>query len=102
MSYSYQSRNVLFYEAEEAIIPLGFQEGMYEIYDAKSTGMISDLVKKLNLRAFSFNKMMAGQYLAPDYYSPFSPVEGRLNIQKNVTLHSLIEDFGLVAQGLLK
>ena len=33
---------------EEAIIPLGFQEGMFKIYDAKSTGMISDLVKKLN------------------------------------------------------
>lgn len=33
---------------EEAIIPLGFQEGMLTVYDAKSTGMISDLVKKLN------------------------------------------------------
>jgi len=33
---------------EEAIIPLGFQEGMFTVYDAKSTGMISDLVKKLN------------------------------------------------------
>jgi hypothetical protein len=33
---------------EEAIIPLGFQEGMFKVYDAKSTGMISDLVKKLN------------------------------------------------------
>lgn len=33
---------------EEAIIPLGFQEGMFRVYDAKSTGMISDLVKKLN------------------------------------------------------
>jgi len=33
---------------EEAIIPLGFQEGMLKVYDAKSTGMISDLVKKLN------------------------------------------------------
>lgn len=33
---------------EEAIVPLGFQEGMMTVYDAKSTGMISDLVKKLN------------------------------------------------------
>ncbi|HWR72315.1 MAG TPA: DUF4384 domain-containing protein [Nitrospirota bacterium] len=33
---------------EEAIVPLGFQEGMFTVYDAKSTGMISDLVKKLN------------------------------------------------------
>lgn len=33
---------------EEELIPLGFQEGAFKIYDAKSTGMISDLVKKLN------------------------------------------------------
>jgi len=33
---------------EEAIIPLGFQEGMFKVYDARSTGMINDLVKKLN------------------------------------------------------
>lgn len=33
---------------EETIVPLGFQEGMFAVYDAKSTGMISDLVKKLN------------------------------------------------------
>lgn len=33
---------------EEAIVPLGFQEGVFKVYDAKSTGMISDLVKKLN------------------------------------------------------
>ncbi len=33
---------------KEDIIPLGFQEGMFKAYDAKSTGMISDLVKKLN------------------------------------------------------
>ncbi|MCG2710299.1 MAG: hypothetical protein L6246_08310 [Thermodesulfovibrionales bacterium] len=29
-------------------MPLGFQEGMFKVYDAKSTGMISDLVKRLN------------------------------------------------------
>lgn len=33
---------------EENLIPLGFQEGAFKVYDAKSTGMISDLVKKLN------------------------------------------------------
>ncbi|MBI3585436.1 MAG: DUF4384 domain-containing protein [Nitrospinae bacterium] len=33
---------------KEDIIPLGFQEGMFKVYDAKSTGMISDLVKRLN------------------------------------------------------
>ncbi len=32
----------------EEIVPLGFQEGMFKVYDAKSTGMISDLVKRLN------------------------------------------------------
>ena len=29
-------------------MPLGFQEGKLKVYDAKSTGMISDLVKRLN------------------------------------------------------
>ncbi|MBI5748860.1 MAG: DUF4384 domain-containing protein [Nitrospinae bacterium] len=33
---------------KEEIIPLGFQEGLFKVYDAKSTGMISDLVKRLN------------------------------------------------------
>ena len=33
---------------KEDIIPLGFQEGMFQVYNEKSTGMISDLVKKLN------------------------------------------------------
>lgn len=33
---------------KEDIIPLGFQEGVFKVYDAKSTGMISDLVKRLN------------------------------------------------------
>lgn len=30
------------------IVPLGFQEGMFKVYDATSTGMISELRKKLN------------------------------------------------------
>ncbi|MDP2168262.1 MAG: DUF4384 domain-containing protein [Thermodesulfovibrionales bacterium] len=33
---------------KEDIIPLGFQEGFLRVYDAKSTGLISDLVKRLN------------------------------------------------------
>ncbi|MDP2681549.1 MAG: DUF4384 domain-containing protein [Deltaproteobacteria bacterium] len=33
---------------KEDIIPLGFQQGFFKMYDAKSTGMISDLVKRLN------------------------------------------------------
>ncbi|MBI3397866.1 MAG: DUF4384 domain-containing protein [Deltaproteobacteria bacterium] len=33
---------------KEDIIPLGFQQGFFKIYDAKQTGMISDLVKRLN------------------------------------------------------
>lgn len=33
---------------KEELIPLGFQEGMFKVYDGKSTGMISDLVKRLN------------------------------------------------------
>ncbi|MDI6744263.1 MAG: DUF4384 domain-containing protein [Thermodesulfovibrionales bacterium] len=33
---------------KEELIPLGFQEGAFKVYDAKSTGMISDLVKRLN------------------------------------------------------
>lgn len=33
---------------KEDIISLGFQEGMFKVYDANSTGLISDLVRKLN------------------------------------------------------
>jgi len=32
----------------EELLPLGFQEGIFKVYDASSTGMISDLVKRLN------------------------------------------------------
>jgi hypothetical protein len=32
---------------KEDLIPLGFQEGKDEVYDARRTGMISDLVKRL-------------------------------------------------------
>jgi hypothetical protein len=33
---------------KEDLIPLGFQEGMFTTYDASSTGMINDLVRRLN------------------------------------------------------
>jgi hypothetical protein len=33
---------------KEEIISLGFQEGLFKVFNAKSTGMISDLVKRLN------------------------------------------------------
>ncbi len=33
---------------KEDILPLGFQEGMFKVYDSSSTGMISDLVRKLS------------------------------------------------------
>lgn len=33
---------------KEDIVPLGFKEGFFKVYDARSTGMISDLTKRLN------------------------------------------------------
>ncbi len=33
---------------KEGILSLGFHEGMFKAYDSRSTGMISDLVKRLN------------------------------------------------------
>jgi hypothetical protein len=33
---------------KEALLSLGFKEGIFHIYDQKSTGMISDLVRRLN------------------------------------------------------
>ena len=32
----------------EDLLAVGYQEGFFKVYDAKSTGMISDLVKRLN------------------------------------------------------
>jgi len=34
--------------SKQDLISLGFQEGVFQVYDSKSTGMISDLVRKLN------------------------------------------------------
>ena len=33
---------------KQDLLPLGFREGVFQVYDAKSTGMISDLVRRLN------------------------------------------------------
>lgn len=33
---------------KEGLLSLGFREGIFQVYDAKSTGMISDLVRRLN------------------------------------------------------
>ncbi len=33
---------------KEELLALSFQEGMFKVYDARSTGMISDLIKHLN------------------------------------------------------
>ncbi|MGZ3579350.1 MAG: hypothetical protein ACXWMJ_09720 [Syntrophales bacterium] len=35
-------------EVLEALLSFGFREGLFRVYDAKSTGMISDLVRRLN------------------------------------------------------
>lgn len=32
----------------EQLLALGLREGVFEVYDARSTGMVSDLVRKLN------------------------------------------------------
>jgi hypothetical protein len=33
---------------KEDLLSLGFREGMFQVYDARSTGMINDLVRRLN------------------------------------------------------
>jgi hypothetical protein len=33
---------------KEELLPLGFKEGIFQVYDEKSTGMISDLVRRLS------------------------------------------------------
>ena len=33
---------------KEDLLPLGFKEGIFQVYDEKSTGMISDLVRRLS------------------------------------------------------
>jgi hypothetical protein len=33
---------------KEDLLPLGFKEGVFQVYDANSTGMIGDLIRRLN------------------------------------------------------
>jgi len=33
---------------KEELLSIGFKEGIFQVYDAKSTGMINDLVRRLN------------------------------------------------------
>jgi hypothetical protein len=33
---------------KEGLLSIGFKEGIFQVYDAKSTGMIGDLVRRLN------------------------------------------------------
>lgn len=33
---------------KEELLPLGFKEGIFQVYDQNSTGMISDLIRRLN------------------------------------------------------
>ncbi len=33
---------------KQELLSIGFREGIFEVYDAKSTGMVSDLVRRLN------------------------------------------------------
>ncbi len=35
-------------QKKEELLSIGFKEGIFQVYDAKSTGMISDLVRRLN------------------------------------------------------
>ncbi|MDI6865973.1 DUF4384 domain-containing protein, partial [Thermodesulfovibrio yellowstonii] len=43
-----ESIKIIATKKKENLISLGFQEGMFQVYDAKSTGMISDLIRRLN------------------------------------------------------
>lgn len=47
-SFAEEKIKIIATKKKEDIIPLGFHEGMFKVYDAQSTGMISDLVKRLN------------------------------------------------------
>jgi hypothetical protein len=33
---------------KEELLSLGFREGIFQVYDSKSTGMIGDLIRRLN------------------------------------------------------
>ncbi|MFO7570919.1 MAG: DUF4384 domain-containing protein [Smithellaceae bacterium] len=43
-----ESIKIIATKRKEPLLALGFQEGLFEVYDEKSTGMIGDLVRRLN------------------------------------------------------
>lgn len=47
--YAEEKIKILATMKKEEIITLGFKEGLFQVYDAKSTGMISELLRKLSL-----------------------------------------------------
>lgn len=47
-SFAEERLKIIATRQAEPIVPLGFQEGMFLAYDGKSTGMINDLVRRLN------------------------------------------------------
>jgi hypothetical protein len=42
------ARSIIATRQKEELLSIGFKEGIFQVYDAKSTGMISDLVRRLN------------------------------------------------------
>ena len=46
--YAEERIKIIATRKKEELLPLGFKEGAFQVYDAKSTGMISDLVRRLN------------------------------------------------------
>lgn len=56
----------------EELLPLGFQQGMFTVYDAKSTGMISDLVRRLSvLPPDTWQEATAGYRIKRQASKPF-------------------------------
>ncbi|MGD9809427.1 MAG: DUF4384 domain-containing protein [Deferribacterales bacterium] len=43
-----ESVKIIATKEREDLLPLGFQEGLFLVYDARSTNMISDLIRRLN------------------------------------------------------
>ena len=49
---------------KEELLPFGFKEGIFQVYDAKSTGMISDLLRRLNqIDLTDWTEITAGYHL---------------------------------------
>ena len=47
-AYAEEKIKIIVTRQKEELLSIGFKEGMFQVYDAKSTGMISDLVRRLN------------------------------------------------------